>query len=241
MTFFRCFRCSIVLLALLNTAACWASPFHDQCDKATEGPIEIYYALSALTGAEKIIATEEQNQILIRIKDEVVVDPISQLAWSYVWRPHITSLTLSLTNPNLPYPTVKQQLMASCYELADRHAALVRDVRRASSIIFPFSIIRTESQKATYLPTLISPFGNGWIDTNGISYSKIGNAIVDSAGNRIDRVGDFYRSNTGKVFFPFGSSYIDMTSGYTIRRVGNGFIDSDGRSVQPFGRGWVVR
>jgi hypothetical protein len=235
------FRISFLLLFSSFSVGCLASPFHDQCDKATEGPIEIYYALSALSGAEKIVAAEEQNQILLRLKEEVVVDSISQLAWSYIWRPHIASLTLSLTNPNLPYHVVKQQLMSSCFELSDRHAALVRDVRRSSSIIFPFSLIRSESQKSSHLPVLISPFASGWIDTNGVSYSKIGNAIIDSNGNRIERIGDFYRSNSGRVFFPFGTSYIEATSGYTIRRFGSGYIDGEGRSVQPFGKGWVVR
>lgn len=234
-------RHSFFGLAAFTAIVCHASPFHDQCDKATEGPIEIYYALSALNGVEKVIATEEQNQMLLRVKNEVVSDSISQLVWSYVWRPYITSLTLSLTNPNLPYNIVKQKLMTSCFELSDRHASLVRDVRRSSGIVFPFALMRFESQRTTHLPILISPFGDGWIDTDGRSYSKVGNTIIDSNGNRIERVGDFYRSNSGKLFITFGSSYIDAASGYSIRRFGSGFIDSEGRSVQPFGKGWVVR
>lgn len=217
------------------------SPFHAQCEKATEDPIQLYYSLTSIEGRERLIAIEEQNQLLIKLRQEIVVDSISQLVWSFIWRPYIESLTLAINTTNLSYAEVKQKLMSVCFGVADRYAALVRDLNRSRALIIPFSSISSVINSSNKLPKLISPFGNGWVDSNGTIYQKQGNAIIDTNGNKIERIGNYFRSNTGQILAPFGNGYIDATSTYNIKKFGYGYIDSNGNSVQPFGKGWILR
>jgi hypothetical protein len=221
--------------------AAWASPFHDQCGRVTEDPVELYYALTSIEGKERLVAIEEQNQILINLKRELVTDSVSQLVWSYLWRPYIRSLTLAISTTNLPYEVVKKELMTACYETSDRYESLVNEISRSRQIFLPTVTIKSSSKKSLSLPTLITPFGNGWIDTNGTTYMRQGSSIVDSKGGRIDKVGNYYRSSNGEVFSTFGDGYIDSNSSYSVRKFGHGYMDSNGRSVQPFGKGWVIR
>lgn len=229
------------ILMLTSHAVAICSPFHDECERATADPIEIYFQVSALEGREKMMAIEDQNQMLKQLKKELVVDSISQLVWSFIWRPYIESLTIAISTNDLPYTAIKQRLMNVCYEVADKYAALLKDIKSSKSIYFPFSYLHETFQNSNSLPKLITPFGNGWIDSRGVTYKKLGNSILDSNGNRIDKVGKFYQANTGETYAPFGDGYIDVNSNYSVRKFGQGFLDSEGRSVQPFGKGWVIR
>ena len=218
-----------------------SATFHEQCNRVTEDPVLMYYSLNTLSGIEKLNAIKKENETLTQLQKEIVTDSISQLVWTFVWRPYAQALILALNSEDIPYADIKKELMNECFKLSDQNAALAKNLARSQRFFLPTQNLAIELQKSAGRPILISPFDDGWIDSNGGIYRAQGSSFVGPNGEKIQKFSNYLLSNSGQMYAPFGNGYINPESVHTIRQFGFGFIDSNGRTLMPFGKGWIYR
>ena len=229
-----------VTLTLTFSAAAYANPLAATCERDVNELIDFYYSLRVLPPVQRALAVSEQNSEMLKVRDELVTDPVSSLAFNDVYMPHLNVMTKVLEDRDYSYAELAPELRSDCLMRADRIMSIARQ-RRGSNWVPSLSSVIGGADRVPRIPVLITPFGNGWVDSSGTTYMRFQNTIRDSRGNQLSRVGQNLHSSNGQVYVPFGKGYVDTTSAYTIRRFGNGYIDSNGNTAQPFGRGWVIR
>jgi len=216
-----------------------ADPLIANCESEIQENINLYQSIRAADESDRPHIIIQQKSELQKLRAEVVKDPISQIAWTDFYVPILETMNLVLEDKEYSYDELRNYLLRDCYERVEKIRRLAREIRSNSVISLPrFTQVMPRSRA---VPTLITPFGKNWVDSNGNVYLAFGNSLRDPYGKEIVRISGKYLHVDGRTFIPFGKGYVDATSGYSIRRFGNGYIDSNGNTAQPFGRGWVVR
>jgi len=231
---------STFAIALWIISTAHANPLAALCERDVNELVDFYYSLRVLPANQRALAVSEQNAEMLKVRDEFVTDAISILAFHDVYMPHLNVMTKVLEDREYSYAELAPELRSDCLMRANRIMSIARQ-RRGSSWVPSLSSVIGGADRVPRIPTLITPFGNNWIDSSGVTYTRFQNTIRDSRGNQLSLVGQNWRSSNGQVYVPFGKGYVDATSGYSIRPFGNGYVDSNGNTAQPFGRGWVIR
>ncbi len=227
-------------IAICISSTAQANPFAATCERDVHELVDFYFSLRVLPISQRSLAVSEQNAEMLKVRDELVTDAVSMLAFNDVYMPHLNVMNKVLEDREYSYAELAPELRSDCLMRANRVMAIARQ-RRGSSAIPSISSVIGGADRVARIPVLITPFGNDWIDSSGVTYTRFQNTIRDSRGNQLFLVGQNWRSSSGQIYVPFGKGYVDATSGYSIRPFGNGYVDSNGNTAQPFGRGWVIR
>ena len=227
-------------IALCISGTARANPLAATCDRDVNELVDFYYSLKVLPANQRALAVSEQNAEMLKVRDELVTDAISMLAFNDVYLPHLNVMNKVLEDREYSYAELAPELRSDCLMRANRIISIAQQ-RRGSSWAPSLSSVIGGADRVPRIPILITPFGSNWIDSTGVTYTRFQNTIRDSRGNQLSLVGQNWRSSNGQVYVPFGKGYVDAASGYSIRPFGNGYVDSNGDTAQPFGRGWVIR
>jgi hypothetical protein len=216
-----------------------ADPLISNCESEIQEYINLYQSIRAADESDRPHIIIQQKSELQKLRAEVVKDSISQIAWTDFYVPILETMNLVLEDKEYSYDELRNYLLQDCYERVEKIRRLAREILSNSVISLPR--LTQVMPRSRAVPTLITPFGKYWVDSNGNVYLAFGNSLRDPHGKEIVRISGKYLHVDGRTLIPFGKGYVDATSGYSIRRFGNGYIDSNGNTAQPFGRGWVVR